>query len=158
MIVLSILGEDRLTERLEAMAGGIEGGLARRLTKLSLELRSAIQAKLGGPVLNPRSGALRDSISATVSIDGSAIAAKAGSDLPYAAIHEFGGTTGAHDIRARKAQALAFMLGGKQVFARQVHHPGSRIPERSFLRSALDEMKPQILAEMRQAVLEGGGP
>lgn len=62
-----------------------------------------------------------DSTSATV-----------GTNLAYAAIHQFGGKTRAHTITARKGKALAF--GG--IFRRQVRHPGSKIPARPFL--ALD--------------------
>ena len=44
--------------------------------------------------------------------------------------------------------------GGEEVFARVVHHPGSRIPERSYLRSSLAEMAGQIETEMKAAALE----
>ena len=40
------------------------------------------------------------------------------------------------------------------MFARIVHHPGSRIPERSYLRSSLAEMAAEIDAEMKAAVID----
>ena len=40
------------------------------------------------------------------------------------------------------------------VFARIVHHPGSHIPERSYLRSSLAEMADQIETEMKAAVID----
>lgn len=52
-----------------------------------------------------------------------------GSDRAYAAIHQLGGTTRAHVIKARKAKALAF--GG--MFRRSVKHPGSKIPARPYI-------------------------
>lgn len=49
---------------------------------------------------------------------------------PYAAIHQFGGTTKPHVIRARVAKALA--VPGRGVF-KSVQHPGSVIPARPFI-------------------------
>ena len=77
----------------------------------------------------------------------------AGADLRYAAIQEYGGVTSPHEILPQRAKALAFLVGGDEVFARIVHHPGSRIPERSYLRSSLVEMADQIEREMKAAVL-----
>jgi phage gpG-like protein len=52
-----------------------------------------------------------------------------GSNLIYAAIHQWGGKTKAHEIRARHAKALRF--NGR--FFKSVKHPGSEIPARPFL-------------------------
>lgn len=158
MIVLSLIGEVALAERLSAAPRRLEDGLARALVRLSRELQAAVQAKLDGPVLHPRTGRLRDSIVASVTATPRGVMARVGTDLPYAAIQEFGGETLPHEIRARKAQALAFLLGGNRVFVRSVQHPGSHLPERSFLRTALAEMRPQILGEVRTAIGEGTGP
>lgn len=55
--------------------------------------------------------------------------ATVGTNVVYAAIHQFGGTTKPHVIEPRFKKALAF--GG--IFAKRVNHPGSRIPARPFL-------------------------
>jgi phage gpG-like protein len=52
-----------------------------------------------------------------------------GTNVAYAAIHQFGGQTKPHVIKPRYKRALAF--GG--VIVRQVQHPGSNIPARPFL-------------------------
>lgn len=52
-----------------------------------------------------------------------------GTNLVYAAIHNFGGTTRPHVIKPKYKKALYF--NGR--FARQVNHPGSKIPQRQFL-------------------------
>lgn len=52
-----------------------------------------------------------------------------GTNVAYAAIHQFGGQTKPHVIKPRYKRALAF--GG--VIVRQVQHPGSKIPARPFL-------------------------
>ena len=73
-------------------------------------------------------------------------------DVPYARIQEFGGRTAAHEIVAIKAKALAFVADGKACFAKSVHHPGSVIPERSFMRSALDDMRGEIVGGLKSSV------
>ena len=75
-------------------------------------------------------------------------------DVKYAAIQEYGGKTAAHEILPAKAQALAFVADGAPRFARKVDHPGSLIPERSYLRSSLDEMSGEIVAALAEAATE----
>ena len=53
-----------------------------------------------------------------------------GTNVPYAAIHQFGGKTGPRIIRAKKGKALKIPGIG---FRRSVNHPGSVIPARPFL-------------------------
>jgi HK97 gp10 family phage protein len=58
-----------------------------------------------------------------------------GSDVFYAPFVNDG--TRPHIIRPRRGQALRFTVGGRVVFARVVHHPGTRA--RPFLDQALRE-------------------
>lgn len=69
------------------------------------------------------------SLASSVVMFSSATQAIVGSNKVYAAIHQFGGKTKAHIIRARRKRALAF--GG--ILRRQVNHPGSVIPARPYL-------------------------
>lgn len=54
-----------------------------------------------------------------------------GTNLRYAAIHQFGGRTSPHEIRPRHKKALAWAMGRHPV--KSVQHPGSVIPARPFL-------------------------
>ena len=67
-------------------------------------------------MLNTRSGALSDSIAASVTADADGVLASVGSegDVKYAAIQEYGGKTSAHGILPAKADVLAFLIGGIQ--------------------------------------------
>lgn len=65
------------------------------------------------PILH-RSGALATSISYAVAGNQAVI----GSGIPYAAIHQFGGT-----IVPKSAARLAFRIGNRQVFAKKVTMP-----------------------------------
>jgi phage gpG-like protein len=73
-----------------------------------------------------RSGRLRNSIHVRATPD----QVEVGTDLEYAAIHQFGGQTRAHDIVARRAKALRFRGAGSKTatYRKAVHHPGSKIP------------------------------
>lgn len=57
-----------------------------------------------------------------------------GSNLEYAAIHHYGGTTKPHLILPTYGKALAFpTAGGGKALVKSVRHPGSVIPARPIL-------------------------
>jgi hypothetical protein len=60
--------------------------------------------------------------------------------VEYAGHIEFG--TRPHVIRARKAKALRFTVGGQDVFRRQVRHPGTRAYR--FMQNAVDAKTKQV--------------
>ncbi len=76
-------------------------------------------------------GRLRASITHRASRD----AVEVGTNVVYAAIHQFGGKTGPRTIRPKRKKAL-YWPGAAHPVAR-VDHPGSTIPARPFL--GLDE-------------------
>lgn len=115
-----------------------------------------VTGKLAGQVLNKRSGRLSSAVSADVSeASGMVIGRTYVQGVPYAAIQEYGGQTGPHDIIPTVASSLMFPWNGDMVFARKVHHPGSKIPEASYLRSALFDMHDQILQDLQDATIRG---
>lgn len=69
-----------------------------------------------------------------------------GSDVYYAPYVNDG--TRPHTIRPKKGEALRFTVGGRVVFARVVHHPGTRA--RPFLDKALREVAAQDGYRFRQ--------
>lgn len=157
MITGTILGDKEVVAHFDAMPAKVHAALLAKTQSLSIALARYIQEqKLSGQVLKVRSGNLRRSIAFMTTDSGETITGKAYSsgDVKYAAIHEFGGKTGAHDILPKKAKALAFMVGGKQIFAAIVHHPGSVMPERSFMRSSLADMRDEIIDGLRQAAID----
>lgn len=151
MLSFALSGDEALDARLDAFAGTLGDALAAKAETLALALADAVKLdKLSGQVLAARSGALRDSIAAEVAADGDAVVATVGSvgELSYAAIQEYGGKTGAHEILPVKAKALAFVAGGAMRFAARVERPGSAIPARSYLRATLDEQSDAIVAAL----------
>lgn len=148
----TIEGLEALAGRLEAMPATLAAALGEEAAWLGDELRAAVERNLSGGVLQQRSGRLAGSIDVSVERSGGAVSATVGTDVPYAGIHEYGGVIPAHEILPRSARALAFPWQGRERFFKRVELPAVQMPERSFLRSALAEMAPEIGAAMAAAV------
>lgn len=157
MIGLQITGDQALLARFEATTGKVRAAAKSSLDMWATELAGYIKAeKLSGNPLNRRSGALSRSVYPDKAETADTISggARAGLDVPYAKIHEYGGLIPAHVVVARNAGALCFSVGGMKRFAKSVQIPDVQMPERSYMRSALREQAPEGIAELRAAVRE----
>lgn len=164
-MVLKISINDRaLIQKLDRLPEKMRGAMKRKVTELTLKLESRVKQKLSGEVLNVKTGALRRSIHSTVEDTGSSITGKVASsgDVNYAAIHEFGGTidhpggtayipTASGAVQFISNEAAAAMKGA---LPRTRPHENP-MPERSFLRSSLADMKQEIIDGLAAAVKEG---
>lgn len=90
------------------------------------KMARAKQGTWPGQILQRTAGGLANSIQEQFDARNAVV----GTNKIYAAIHQFGGKTRAHVIRAKNKRALSF--GG--IVVRSVNHPGSDIPARPFLR------------------------
>ena len=154
--MLALALRDGASAAFANMPDRVRDALSEKANALAAELEARIQQKLAGTVLNARTGALAGSIIATIE-DSSAnvsVSIATSGDVKYAAIHEFGGTIPPHEIMPDKAKALAFAIGGKQVFAARVNLPAVTMPERSYMWSSLAEMADEIRDELAEAVVE----
>lgn len=154
---VTIAGDTALLAKFDRMQSAVMLALKMKITKLTLQLENRVKTqKLSGQVLNRVSGRLMASIGREVVSQPDKVYGRVFSsgDVKYAAIHEFGGQTAPHLILPKKASVLKFDKGGQTVFARKVNHPGSKMPERSFLRSSLRDMSEQISREMKEAVVK----
>ena len=157
MIRASIVGDpNKVPQHILSKFPLIQGACQISMARLVIALASKIKGqKLSGQVLKNRTGTLRRSITAhPPESTGTIITGRVGTNIEYATIHEFGGKTPAHDIFPKRGRALAFNWKGKDVVFAKVSHPGSTMPERSFMRTALNEMKPEILAEFEKAIMK----
>lgn len=155
MIALGLASEARAVARLGGFSDRLHGRLRETVTRLGVALQAAAVANAAGGVLARRSGRLAQAIARRETEDAGIVSVAVGFDparVPYGAIQEFGGTTRAHLIAAKRGRALAFSLGGQLVFARQVNHPGAHIPAHSFLRAALAALAPEARTAMSGAV------
>lgn len=162
MLSISLVGRSSLIARMQSMPTAIREELYRKVTQLTLELDARVIRKLNGEVLKVRSGQLRRSIFHRVIQDANQVIGKVGSsgDVPYAAIHEFGGTIhhpgGTAYFYNSKEGRIAFVSNAKarETMRRTRPHP-IHMPERSFLRSSLADMATYIKEQLREAVVTG---
>jgi hypothetical protein len=139
--------DSRLRARLSSMPEKLRAALIRKTTVLRLQLEAKVKAKT--PV---KTGALRRSEFSDQTATATTVEARVASsaDVKYARYVEQG--TQPHDIVPSSAKALAFVAGGKQVFARRVHHPGTKGV--FMFRDSLIEMRPAITEGYRETVKE----
>jgi len=160
MFALTLEGVENVQARLADYPQALRAELLAKAEALANALAEKVRSeKLDGAVLSARSGALKASIAAQIAGAGDDVEATVGSfgDVKYAAIQEYGGKTPAHEILPDKAKVLAFVANGATHFARRVAHPGSVIPERSYLRSSLEEMRDEIVAALAGAAERSWG-
>ena len=157
IINVAITGDKETVARFRRMSAAINAALYIKAVQLALMMEKYVKtSKLNGQVLNRITGALSRLINQKVDRISGGVVAKVFSagDVKYAAIHEYGGTTPAHVILPKKAHALAFMMGGKMGYFSKVNHPGSKIPERSYLRSSLRDKSTEISIGFKTTVVE----
>lgn len=162
-LTVSLKGDKELIARLSKMSEVVQASLYQKMQTLTLMVEALVKKKLSGPVLKVGTnrpghtgGQLRSSIDRKIEMTGIAVYGTVFSsgDVKYAAIHEFGGKTSAHLIIAKRASVLAYTKNGDQRFARYVHHPGSAIPERSYMRSSLKDLSNEITLGLKAAVVQ----
>lgn len=150
-IAVSIEGGDALVAKLAGLPDALRQRLAAAFALVADALYAQAIANVSGAVVNTRSGKLAaaitrqsDESSASIGVDGEL--------APYGAALEFGASIPAQLIEVKNAKALAFVVGGSQVFAKHVMRPAFALPPHSFLRSALADLAPELAATLQEAV------
>lgn len=164
MIEFRLIGLTELKAKLERLAPEVCDKLRVFIARFTPQLRDQVKANIvarfnsTGPLYQAVQSEVDEGlfdITGRVFVEG----------IPYARIQEEGGQTSPHVISPVKAQALAFMAGGKQgfsgggaggalVFAKRVNHPGSRIPQRSYARLALVQMRGAFETGIRASTVD----
>ena len=154
MITVSADGLDALSARLGALPEMLAARLTQEIERIGGTLRDRVERNLSGAVLRQRSGRLAASIAVNVERVGIGARLSVSSDTPYAAIHEYGGTIPGRTILPRSARALSFPWRGQQRFFKRVSLPAVAMPERSFMRSALEATEAEINSAIAAAATE----
>jgi phage gpG-like protein len=128
------------------------------MVSLAADLKASVLVKLSGAVLNKISGALYDSIKSqlienTTSIYSRVYVDPASPAAKYAAIHEYGGVI--HHPGSDKFQA--WQAGGAWIYTNHTKPHDIPMPERSYMRSSLEEMRGQIIDRLTTAARAGAG-
>jgi phage gpG-like protein len=150
-ILVNVAGGDALVDWFAGRPAALDAQLGPAFAGIAQALYARVLGNLAGDVVKAGSGKLRDAItqdsdarSATIGVGGDA--------PPYAAALEFGATIPEQLIAIKNGKALAFAVGGSQVFAKHVMHRAFALPPHSFLRAALAELAPDMVAALDEAV------
>lgn len=158
-----VTGGEQIILRLKSIPENVHNRLMVVIKSLSIALQGkVVNDKLSGQVLKRPTGTLARSIQWDVKDDGTSIVgivgsgAKESKPLKYAHIHEYG-FNGVVNVREHlRNQVMAF---GRTIEPRQVtvraHAMHMNMPERSFMRSALNDMRAEITAKIKEAAQDG---
>lgn len=146
MIRGELVGDKAVIRSLEEQRLRVVSGVEKVVMRLTLKLLRRVKLKLSDDVLHVRSGRLRRSINAQFVGSGAKTQGEVGTNLPYGRVHEYGLTVTVEEHMRLVKKAWGRSL--KTPVQATVRQHEARYPERSFLRSALREMGPEIKSEL----------
>lgn len=150
-----VIGDAEVIRYMARIPGDARSEITDSVGRLALRLQRNIQqGKLTGQVLKVRTGRLRRSIAQAVIDQSGSITGVVSTNVEYARAHEYG-FTGQVTVKAHLRtirEAFGKSLKAPKQITVRAHSASVRVPERSFMRTALTEMRPQIVAEMDAAV------
>jgi phage gpG-like protein len=159
MIGIQLTGEAEVLAKLEAVTGKVRVAAKSSLDMWATELAGYIKMnKLSGNPLHRRSGNLSSSVYPATSETSTSVSggARAGADVPYAKIHEYGLQRNIVVSAFHRMQTMAWgkpMANPREVLVNQ-HSSYVNMPERSYMRSSLREQAPEGIQALREAVRE----
>jgi phage gpG-like protein len=152
-ILVTLAGADALIAWLQSRPAALDGQLGIAFAGIADALYRRVLDNLAGDAVKDDSGRLRSAITQASDTRAATVGIASGA-ASYAGALEFGASIPAQLIQIKNANALAFVVGGSQVFAKQVMHPAFVLPPHSFLRSALAELAPDAIGTLENSVLE----
>ena len=145
MIEVTVPNAEQLQRDLGITRARLLADLKTEIRRVAVDVTAHVKdRKLSGQVLNVQTGRLRRSINYRVTETGTGIEARVGTNVEYARIHEFG-FKGTVNVREH-------MRKGKQAFKVRAHTRRVNLPERSFLRSSLSDMRQDIDSRIARVV------
>lgn len=155
MVKFELVGGDALVSVLKSWQPKLQGEVERSIGRSALRLQRHVMAnKLSGQVLNVRTGTLRRSIDQVVERTANGVTGIVNTNVRYGAAHEYG-FSGAVSVKAYLRtikQAFGRPLKEARVVQVRASSRNVKLPERSFLRSALRDLQPSIQADLQQAI------
>lgn len=149
-ISAQVVGEERLMSNLGRFPESVKQSLIREVTKISIDLqRKVISQKLHGQVLQQRSGRLARSINQRVVQEDLKVTGSVGTNVSYGRIHELGGTFKVAEHMRMMRQAFGKPMKDPRMVTVRAHTV--TFPQRSFLKSSLDEMRGAIVSRLSAA-------
>lgn len=140
MIKIELITGDQVITRFQSLSARLRAELRKSMMKATVDLQGHVKNdKLSGQVLHVRTNRLRSSIAQRVTDIANGVEGITGTNVAYAGIHEYGGR-----IRTRLGTGKNPPKKGGKAFV--------DMPERSFLRSALQDHRDKIRQDLQDAV------
>lgn len=155
MLRMEFIGGDVLAAVLRSYGDKVQTAIVQSVGRSALRLqREVMQNRLSGQVLNVRTGNLRRSIHQQVTNTGGAVIGEVNTNVRYGKAHEYGfaGTVNVKASLRQVRQAFGRPLKSPRYVQVRAHSRNVRLPERSFLRTALRDMKPMIEADLQKSI------
>lgn len=147
MIEVTVPNTQKLETDLGLTRARLLAALKREIRRVAVDLTAHVKGnKLSGQVLNVQTGRLRRSINYRVDETETGIDARVGTNVEYGRIHEFG-FKGTVNVKEH-------MRKGKETYKVRAHTRRVNLPERSFLRSSLKDMRQDIDSRIARVVGE----
>ena len=155
MLKMEFIGGDVLAAVLRSYGGKVQTAIVQSIGRSALRLQSEVMDnRLSGQVLNIRTGNLHRSIHQQVTSSGGLVVGEVNTNVRYGVAHEhgFAGTVNVKDSMRQIRQAFGRPLKSPRYVQIRAHSRNVKLPERSFLRSALRDMKPEIEADLQKSI------
>lgn len=146
---MKVVGFRAAARELRRLGMNMPKVLDREVQRAADRLANRVRSKLADDVLQRQTGRLWRSVTTDKPGEGQR---EVGTNVKYAAIHEFGGIIPAHFVRPVRKQALSWEVGGIRYFSRGHMIPDVRIPKRPYMRPSMEEVRPEIVAHARQRI------
>ena len=157
---VSVTGVEEVAAHFGKLSESAHDKVYQKVMGLSIAVMNRAKQKVSGPVLNVKTGQLRANIFQDVEdgpggIVGSIFEAQ---NVKYAAIHEFGGVIqhpGGTAYLIDPKTGVSKWISNKASIADQLPRTKAHtihMPERSYLRSSLGEMKATIIEQLTDTV------
>lgn len=146
----------KVEQMLEGLSASSVANISREMDLIGDMLVSSIREdKLSGQVLKERSGRLKHGVyhSAPQASTDLVTMAVGVQNIPYAAAHEFGATVSIPEYFGKIMKFRA--ASGDLVFTRHRRAYTVMLPERSYVRTTIDEKSREIHDRLEAAVLRG---
>jgi phage gpG-like protein len=160
MITGQVTGSAQVIERLRSITPNIRSALEQKIQRLTIQLqRKVVADKLQGQVLNVKTGRLQRSINQAMVTSQDSVMGVVSTNVVYAKPHEYGfhGTVTVKQHLRMITQAFGKELKEPVQVTVSAHTMTMNLPERSFLRSALADMRGEIQQGINDAVKQGLG-
>lgn len=155
MLKMEFIGGGILAAVFKAYAADVQDAVVKSVGRSALRLQREVkQNRLSGRVLRVRTGNLRRSVHQRVNVSGNVVSGEVDTNVRYGIAHEYG-FAGSVNVKAslrQVRQAFGKPLKPPRYVRVRAHTRDVKLPERSFLRSALCDLTPKFADDLQKSI------